>query len=191
MVPVLLVIDVLNDFVDRHEPTERMKLIAATNDLCRLVRNNAGRVIWVRQEFAPDLHDAFIGMRRANDPVTIAGTPGAQLAVGLDVLQVDEVVVKKRYSAFFRTDLDDLLPPPDRAWLIACGVNTHACVRTTVIDAYQRDYGLVIATDATRSYDVEYHNESLRYLGNRIARLQSNLQIKTLLTSGHTDHLFA
>jgi isochorismate hydrolase len=33
-----------------------------------------------------------------------------------------------------------------------------------VIDAYQRDYEVVLALDCTDSYDEEHHRVSLRYL---------------------------
>lgn len=169
--PVLLVIDVVNDFTSQHVDGDRASLVEGINGLAALVRAAGGQVIWVRQEFAADLHDAFLGMRRDNDRVTIAGTTGAQLDQGLMIEHGDRIIVKKRYSAFFGTDLDSVLPAPSETVLIVCGLNTHACVRTSAIDAYQRDYDVVVATDVTRSYDREHHAVSLRYLGARIARL--------------------
>lgn len=182
--PVLLVIDVLNDFTSQHADADRASLIDGINGLAALVRAADGQVIWIRQEFAADLHDAFLGMRRHNDRVTIAGTTGAQLDEGLLVEEHDLTVVRKRYSAFFGTNLDSILPAPSNAVLIVCGLNTHACVRTSVIDAYQRDYDVVLATDVTRSYDREHHTVSLRYLGARIARLKTTAEIAKLLHAG-------
>lgn len=178
--PVLLVIDVLNDFTRQHSADDRASLVGRINDLAALVRDANGRVIWIRQEFAADLHDAFLGMRRDNDRVTIAGTYGAQLDETLVVGRRDEIIIKKRYSAFFGTDLEAILPPPAETVIVICGLNTHACVRMSVIDAYQRDYEVVVATDATRSYDREHHDVTLRYLGSRIARLKTNAQIAAL-----------
>ena len=180
--PILLVIDVLNDFTEQHAASDRASLVHGINALATIVRARDGRIIWVRQEFAADLSDAFVGMRRDNDPVTIAGTRGAQLDASLDTTAADIVIVKKRYSAFFGTDLDAILPPPDQSVLIVCGLNTHACVRMSVIDAYQRDYDIVVATDVTRSYDEEHHRVSLRYLGQRIAALKTNAEIARMLS---------
>ena len=58
----------------------------------------------------------------------------------MDFAPWDPVIVKKRYSAFSKTDLEDVLQRlmPDE--LVLAGINTHACVRTTAIDAYQRDW---------------------------------------------------
>lgn len=180
--PVLLVIDVLNDFTKQHSDADRASLIGGINDLAHTVRSANGRVIWVRQEFAPDLNDAFLGMRLHNDRVTIVGTVGAQLDDGLQPAEQDTIIIKKRYSAFFGTELDAILPRPIDTTLIICGLNTHACVRTSAIDAYQHDYDVVIATDVTRSYDQQHHLISLRYLGARIARLKTNNEIANMLT---------
>lgn len=46
------------------------------------------------------------------------------------------------------------------------GVNTHACVRVTAIDAYQRDYKLILAEECIDSYDQGCHDESFEYMVN-------------------------
>ena len=184
MTATLLVVDVLNDFVEQHPPEKQAALIAAINRLSDIVRSAHGRIIWVRQAFAPDLGDAFLAMRRSGRGITIEGTRGSQLADGLNVAPDEAVVVKKRYSAFHRTELDRLLPSPEQGDLIVCGLNTHACVRMAVIDAYQRDYHVTIATDATMSYDEEQHVSSLRYLGRSIARLMTNDSIAAEIAAG-------
>jgi len=72
--------------------------------------------------------------------ITIAGTTGCDLLPELDRLPTDSVIVKKRYSAFFSTSLDARLSEARLEFLVVAGVNTHACVRMTAIDAYQRDH---------------------------------------------------
>ena len=69
-------------------------------------------------------------MRKENIRITIAGTEGAQILPELDVQPVDTVVVKKRYSAFFRTTLDEVLATLRTDILVVGGINTHACVRS-------------------------------------------------------------
>jgi nicotinamidase-related amidase len=78
-------------------------------------------------------------------------SPGCQLATALDVAGADGVIVKKRYSGFFGTGLDDRLRAAEATTLVLAGVNTHACVRMTAIDAYQRDYDVVLAGDCIGS----------------------------------------
>jgi nicotinamidase-related amidase len=175
----LLIIDVLVDFFERvpELSAQRARLVAATNQLTAAARDAGQPVIWVRQEFRPDLGDAFLDMRRRGVAVTIAGTEGARILPELTQGARDHVVVKKRYSAFHGTGLDDLLAALGPRGLVVGGINTHACVRTTVIDAYQRDYDVTLATECTGSYDAEHHDVTLRYLDGRIARLSSNAEI--------------
>ncbi len=61
--PALLVIDMLNDFLDRWDPVHRGQLVCAINELVQIMRNASRPIIWVRQEFEPDLSDAFLEMR--------------------------------------------------------------------------------------------------------------------------------
>jgi len=175
----LLVIDMLVDYFERvpELSAQRVRLVPATNQLTEAVRGAGQPVIWVRQEFRPDLSDAFLDMRRRGVAVTIAGTQGAQILPELKRAPGDYEVVKKRYSAFYGTGLDDLLAALGTKSLVVAGINTHACVRTTVIDAYQRDYDVTLASDCIASYDIEHHDVTVRYLGGRIARLSSNTDI--------------
>ena len=163
--PVLLVIDMLNDFFQSGPLAERRSaLVNSINELVVLFRSRRWPTVWIRQEFAPDLSDAFLSMRDRGTTLTIAGTNGCQILSELDYQATDPVIVKKRYSAFFRTNLDDLLSSLKPSSLVLAGINTHACVRMSAIDAYQRDYRVVIAAEAVASYDEEHHQVTLRYL---------------------------
>ena len=51
------------------------------------------------------------------------------------------------------------------------GINTHACVRMTAIDANQRDLDVIIAREAVGSQDREHAAVSLRYMDGKIARV--------------------
>ena len=179
----LLIIDMLNDFFQQHShlAEQRHGLVASINALARAFRAHGQLVIWIRQEFATDLSDAFLEMRRHGIQVTISGTEGCKLLAELDYHPTDTVIVKKRYSAFFGTNLDELLKELCPDLLVIAGINTHACIRTTVIDAYQRDYEVVLATEGIASYDDEHHEVTKRYLDGAIARLLPNNEIIKML----------
>ena len=61
--------------------------------------------------------------------------------------------------------------------MVISGVNTHACVRTAAIDAYQRDFRVILARDCVASYDPEHARVSMDYMDGKIARAMSNAQI--------------
>lgn len=182
---VLVVIDMLVDFFERSPALARQRagLVAGINDLAARFRGAGRPVIWVRQEFRADLSDAFLDMRHRRISITIEGTEGSRVLPELEREQADLEIVKKRYSAFFGTDLDELLPSIEARTLVLAGINSHACVRVTAIDAYQRDYRVILAADCIGSYDPEHHDLSVKYLMEREMGFLGNAAIGTLLPS--------
>jgi nicotinamidase-related amidase len=181
--PVLIVIDMLNDFLADWEPARRQELVEAINELVGLMRVRSHPVIWVRQEFEPDLRDAFPEMKAKGIHITIKGTAGCQTIPELHLAPSDTVIVKKRYSAFFGTGLDEKLSQLRPDAIILAGINTHACIRTTAIDAYQRDWPVVLALDCIDSYDREHHKISLRYMKDKLAAVLTNGELRSALES--------
>jgi len=179
--PVLIVIDMLNDFLGQWKPAPKQRLLRSINELVKIMRQCGHPVIWVRQEFEPDLRDAFPEMRRKGIRITIKGTVGCQIVSDLAMAPSDPVVIKKRYSAFYQTDLDRILSQLNPDVLILAGINTHACIRTTAIDAYQRDWETILAADCVDSYDKEHHDISLNYMKDKIASVLTNDEIRSLL----------
>jgi isochorismate hydrolase len=179
--PALIVIDMLNDFLDRWEGAARQRLTRSINELVQSIRRADCPVIWIRQEFDPDLRDAFSEMRTKGIRITIKGTPGCQIVPELTPASTDTVIVKKRYSGFYETSLEASLKVFQPDALILAGINTHACIRTTAIDAYQRDWQVVLASDCIDSYDKQHHEISLKYMSEKIAFVMTNRQISTAL----------
>jgi nicotinamidase-related amidase len=114
---------------------------------------------------------------------TIKGTTGCQIDSDLAFASSDPVVIKKRYSAFYMTGLEHLLHQLSPDALILAGINTHACVRVTAIDAYQRDWNVIVAADCVDSYDREHHDISMKYMKDKIAAVMSNEEISSALTA--------
>lgn len=177
----LLVIDLLNDFLNRWHEKERAVLISQTNQLIDHFRAAELPIIWIRQEFEPDLSDAFLEMQEKEIRITIRGTVGAEICSQLHQYDDDPVVIKKRYSAFFQTPLEAILERLDISELTLAGINTHACVRMTAIDAYQRDFKVIIASECVGSYDKRHAEISLGYLDGKIAQRKSNQEIMSAI----------
>jgi nicotinamidase-related amidase len=173
MKPMLIVIDMLVDFLQAWPPADRRTIIAAIEALTAAFHSAGQPIVWVRQEFAPDLSDAFGEVRKKGIAITIKGTPGCAVIPELTRRPSDHEIVKKRYSAFFGTPLDDLIAGNAVDTIVLAGINTHACIRMTAIDAYQRDLGVIIPREAVGSYDKEHAAMSLRYMNGKIAELLS------------------
>ena len=178
----LIVIDMQNDFLKRLEEGRRVDLISKTNQLINIFRASGCSVVWVTTSFSPDLSDAFLEMRDRQISVVIDGTVGAEIHSDLARSKEDAVILKKRYSAFFGTDLEQLLMDlgPDQVTL--AGVNTHACVRTTAIDAYQLDRRVLLASECIDSLDPEHARISMAYMDNKIGVALTNDEISARMT---------
>lgn len=74
----------------------------------------------------------------------------------------DEIVVTKTStSAFTSTNIDQMLRYMGIRSLICCGVHTNYCVETTVRDAYDRGYGVILVSDACASLREDFHRMAL------------------------------
>jgi ureidoacrylate peracid hydrolase len=60
----------------------------------------------------------------------------------------DLVIVKKRYSGFARTPLDEELRKRGVRYLFFTGIATNVCVESTLRDAFFLDYWPILITDA-------------------------------------------
>ncbi|MFO1338456.1 MAG: isochorismatase family cysteine hydrolase [Burkholderiaceae bacterium] len=172
--PAIFVIDMLNDCFG-HAELQRLRpaLCASINRLTAMARAAGHPVIWVRQEFEPDLSDAMLDMKRKGIHMFIKGTRGPLILDELDRADTDLEVVKKRYSMFFQTGLDALLQRLGTDQVVLAGVNTHACIRAAALDAYQRDFEVMIVRECVASKDVHHHDVTMDYLDGGVARVVS------------------
>ncbi|HUJ32877.1 MAG TPA: isochorismatase family cysteine hydrolase [Candidatus Acidoferrum sp.] len=69
----------------------------------------------------------------------------------------DIVVVKHRVSAFFGTDLDMILRAKEVDTLVLFGIATSGVVLSTLIDAFDADYRLIVIRDCCADQDAEVH----------------------------------
>ncbi|MEO0607077.1 MAG: isochorismatase family cysteine hydrolase [Pseudomonadota bacterium] len=177
----LLLIDLQNDFLSAWSPRARAALLDRTNHLISEFRAQDLGLIWIYQTFKADLSDAFLEMRDYQISTVIEGTPGAEIDATLDVRDADLRIHKKRYSGFFETKLDEVLAEIDPEYVVIAGVNTHACIRMTAIDAYQRDLRVILASDCIGSLQTAHAEITLDYLKDKIVQLMTSEEIAASL----------
>ena len=182
MRPAIVVIDMQNDFFQKKRLLEQKDLLTdKISELINLARKKNAPIIWIRQMWKSDLSDSPKHIRESGKGYVLENSKGSKLIEGLLKLDGDYEIVKTRYSGFFQTDLENLLQKLKVDTLIICGINTHACVRMTAIDAWQKDYDIVIAKDCVGSYDNEHHKVTMKYFEPVIAKVITNKEIREIL----------
>ncbi len=158
----LLVIDMLNDFVRQDAP---LRVPAVGDVIPQVIRRvDNARIHGVPVIFLCDAHDPDDREFEGWPPHAVEGTPGARVIDDL-APQCDDIVIrKKRFSGFFRTDLDATLQKLGTTHLFVTGLVTNICVLYTVADARSRGYQVTVYRDSVAGLDPETHDFALRQM---------------------------
>jgi ureidoacrylate peracid hydrolase len=178
----VIVVDMVNEF---FEPGGKMVLeggkvlYAPVNALLDAAHKANIPVFYTNQWLRPD--DSLFKKRI---PHCLIDTWGAQIVDALHRSPDDIVVLKRRYSAFFRTDLDLYLRERKIETVIVTGVVTNICVRSTVHDAFFLGYEVVVPVECvaatnpqaqeTSLYDIETHYGTVAHLGQVLSLLHTH-----------------
>jgi nicotinamidase-related amidase len=155
---VLLVMDVQQGIVDRYpEPGYLERVSQAT----AAARGAGLRVVYVRVGFRPG-HPEISARNRSFSAAAASGAfddggPATQIHPAVAPLPEDIVVTKRRVSAFTGSDLEVLLRSLGAATLVLAGIATSGVVLSTVRQAADLDYHLVVLADACLDRDPEVH----------------------------------
>ncbi len=144
----LVIIDMVRDFTDpggRVYYADNAKIMPNVERALDFCRRQGMLIIFIQHRHRAGKPDKnLVGMR----PNCIEGTGGEQIDPRLKVdPQRDYVIQKRRYSAFFGTDLDLVLREHGIKNVVAVGTKTNCCVRATVTDAYYLDYNAIVLSD--------------------------------------------
>jgi bifunctional isochorismate lyase/aryl carrier protein len=89
----------------------------------------------------------------------------------------DTVLVKWRYSAFHRSNLQELMQGWGRDQLLIGGVYAHIGCMITAADAFMRDIQPFMIGDALADFSEEEHRQALTFTGGRTGRVISTKDI--------------
>lgn len=160
----VLLIDLQEQFFDPPELREvRSEVVASVRRLLDRARAAGVPVVNVRTVHRPDRSTWALNMLEDDQPLVIAGTPGAAPLAELDLTDTEEVL-KTRDDAFFETGLIELLRKLGVEELLIAGVSTDACISLTASTAYAYDLRVQLVTDAMASADPAEHRHTLELL---------------------------
>jgi nicotinamidase/pyrazinamidase len=159
--PALLVIDMVKDNLDpsKNLPITplAMQIVEPINRLARSFRKASWPVVFATDAFR---REDFIFTGKLK-PHSLEGTPGAEVADLLKREEQDLWLPKPRFSAFFRTGLDEWLRNRRITLCAVAGITTNFCVLTTAMDALCCNFKAVILEDCTTASSNEIHRKTL------------------------------
>lgn len=125
--------------------------------------------ILVRVGFQPGYgdhpaHSPFFGRARSAGALEL-GTRGTDFHPDLVIPPQATIIDKPRISAFYSTRLEAVLRANGIERLIVAGVSTAWTVQSTVRDAHDRDYRVIVVEDACAASTLDEHQSSLALLG--------------------------
>ncbi len=161
----LLVIDMQNFFRGMVRPI--LKNVLRVIQACR--QKDVPIVFTQHGHTEPDADGGVLGQWWGE--VILHGTADWEFFPEMKIESRDKVVPKKRYSAFFETDLDRSLRSEGIRDLVISGVMTNLCCETTDRDAFMRDYRVFFLIDGTATGRNEHHLATLKNLGFGFAYL--------------------
>jgi nicotinamidase-related amidase len=162
-----LIIDMQNDFCLAGAPfvvdagMATIPFIKRALDACRKHRLP---IVHVFRYYRADGSDVeitrYAEFKKAGSGL-IRGSKGAEVVEELKPQPGEYLVIKQRWSAFFQTELDNLLKRLGVDQIVVTGVQTPNCIRGTVWDANSLDYEVIVLSDGTGANTAEVHQANL------------------------------
>ena len=158
--PVLLLMDFQHSLV---ESIGAPSVVDAADRAANAARAAGLPVMFVRVAFRPgypevaESNAAFGALRSQAGDALAQDHPATQVHASLAPQEGEPVIVKRRVSAFAGSDLDVLLRGAGADTLVLAGIATSGVVLSTLRQAADLDYRLVVLEDACADRDDEVH----------------------------------
>jgi ureidoacrylate peracid hydrolase len=94
-------------------------------------------------------------------PICVRGTWDAEIVDDIKPQSEDHIVIKRRDSAFHDTEIEVWLRSLGVDTLIFCGIDTSICVETSLREAFNIGYDVVLISDATASSNHKHYESTL------------------------------
>jgi ureidoacrylate peracid hydrolase len=183
----VLVVDMINEFC---KPGGKMvlpgyeRLVPQQLAVIAAARNAAVPVLWIHDAHRPNVRRDREWVKRT--PHSVEGTWATEIIADLGARTEEIHVIKRRYSAFFQTDLDMTLKDLMVDQLIVFGVVTNICVRSTVHDAFFNGYEVVVPQDCCAATGPREQESSLYDIATHFGVVSDSAAVVAALRQGGT-----
>ncbi len=161
MKPAIIVVDMLKDNFKENPKNpfyqEGRAILPNLRSLLEKGREKGFPIIFACDSF---LKDDFI-FRGRMKPHSLRGSKGAEVIDELNPQATDFILPKRRFSAFFKTDLDQTLRTFGIDTIVVTGMTTEVCVLMTAMDGLCHDFSVILVEDCCASRSRELHQSCL------------------------------
>jgi len=161
MKPAIIVVDMVKDNIkegSRHPITlEARSILPNLQGLLGESRRRGFPVVFACDSF---LKEDFIFKGRMKVH-SLRGTEGSEVVDDLKPEPADIILPKRRFSAFFKTDLDQTLRMLGIDTIVVAGITVEVCVLMTVMDGLSHDFSAILLEDCTASKNQKMHQSCL------------------------------
>ena len=162
MKPAIIVVDMVKDnFREGSRLPVTQEGRAILPNLRRLLEEGRKRGFPIIFACDSYLKEDFI-FKGKMKPHSLRGTKGSEVADELGPEPLDTYLPKRRFSAFFKTDLDQTLRVYGVDTIVVTGLTVEFCVLTTAMDGLCHDFSVILLEDCTASSSKEKHRACLR-----------------------------
>lgn len=162
----LLVMDIQHPMMATYD--QAPVLLENIKQLTTGARKAGIPVVYVQLAFRPGYPEVNLSNKSFRQIVKsgsfIEGDPNTEIHPSVAPQEGDIIVVKKRYSAFAGNDLEIILRSKGINQLVLAGFTTSGIVLSTVREAADKDFDLVVITDGCADREKDVHD----FLMNRI-----------------------
>lgn len=191
----LLLFDFLDGHVNRDAASRARyaPVVANAAALLAAARETGAMVVYANADHRADrstsartLRDTDNRLRplapgASDGPLLTGGTPETRVVAELAPRPEDVVVPKHRWSAFHGTYLDLALRTRRVDTIVLAGGSSDVGIASTAFAARDFDYNLVIAADACTSPEQDNHEQLMRRIFPRMARVRTTREILEML----------
>lgn len=177
----VIIVDLVKDNllqVSKYMLEEVRRIIPQVQRLVKSARAKKIPIVFACDSFLPG--DFIFGGRMK--PHALRGSEGATVIDEIEMTTDDYFLPKRRFSAFFKTDLDITLRNLKVDTVVIAGISTTGCVLTTAWDALSHDFKTVIVEDCCAARSREVHETIMDiYRKNALFPLFRVLSLKHIL----------
>jgi len=182
MRPAIIVVDMLKDnFKDSPRNPyyqEGKEIIPNLRKLLEEGRKRGFPIVFACDSF---LEGDFIFKGRMKVHA-VRGTKGAEVIDDLGPEPTDMILPKRRFSAFFKTDLDQTLRTLGIDTIVVSGMTMEVCVLMTAFEGLCQDFSVIILEDCTASRSKELRTACLNlYRENVLSPLLRIMRLNEFL----------